>query len=99
MRLLRRGRLRRCPARRVGREQYTLDALDPADPADDAGARPALGTPAGDRAQLQERGVPVEQQLDALVGDRRVPSSRRRHRLVELVQSGQQCLSGVHIGR
>ena len=45
-----------------------LDALDDADAGDDAGADREVGAPRGQRAQLEERRVRVEQQLDALAG-------------------------------
>jgi hypothetical protein len=49
-----------------GRDQ-ALDALDQADAADDRGPRGDAGQPeSGQRAQLQEVGIRVEQKLDAL---------------------------------
>ena len=51
----------------VGGDQ-ALDALDDADAGDDAGADGVVAAPGGQRRQLQERRVGVEEQLDPLAG-------------------------------
>jgi hypothetical protein len=52
--------------RRVVRDDHALRAGHHADPGDDARPDGELGSPGRERGQLQERRVPVQQQLDAL---------------------------------
>ncbi len=52
--------------RRVVGDDQALHALDHTDAADHAGSGRVVGVERGGRAQLQERRVPVEQQLDPL---------------------------------
>jgi hypothetical protein len=52
------------------------DALDPghhADAGDDAGADGELGSPGGERRQLEQRRVPVDEELDPLAGQQPSP--------------------------
>ena len=58
----------RRPDRRVVGADQALDAAHHADAGDDAGADGVVAAPRGERRQLQERRVPIEQQLDALAG-------------------------------
>ena len=53
---------------RVVGDDHALDALDDADAGDDRAADGEVGAPAGERAELEERGVGVDEQLDALAG-------------------------------
>ena len=65
--LLQRVRVDRATAYgRIVGDDHALDALDHADAADDAAADRVVGREPGDRAQLQERRVAVDQQLDPL---------------------------------
>ncbi len=57
----------------VGGVDEDLDPFDHADPEDGGGADGVLGAPGGERAQLEERGVPVEEQLDPLPGGQLAP--------------------------
>src|SRR5690606_17355039 len=50
-------------------DDHALGALDHADAGDDAGADREVAAPGGQRGQLQERRVRVEQQLDPLPGE------------------------------
>ncbi len=61
------------PDGRVRGVHQALDPLDHADAQDRRGAHRVLGAPGGERAQLEEGGVPVEQQLDALAGGQLAP--------------------------
>ena len=68
--LLQRPRVGRAAAHgRVVGDDQALDALDDADAGDDARADVEVGAPGGERRQLEERRVGVEQQLDALAGE------------------------------
>ena len=63
------------PPRTVGScgVDQALDALDHADADDRRRADRVLGAPGGQRAELEEGGVPVEQQLDPLAGQELAP--------------------------
>ena len=56
------------PDGRVVGDDHAFDALDHADPDDDARAHLKFAAPRGKRAQFQERGVLVEQEVDAFAG-------------------------------
>src|SRR5262249_41025135 len=98
--LLQRVRVDRAAAyRRIVGDDHTGDVLDNADAGDHARADRVLGAPGREGGQLQERRVPVEQQLDAfageqlatgvMAGDVPVPAAfcRLRQRLVQLVKT------------
>ena len=64
---------RSAPHRGVVGADEALDPFDHADPDDRRGPHLVLGAPGGQRAQLEEGRVPVDQQLDALVGQQLAP--------------------------
>ena len=64
---------RSAPHRRVAGADQALDAADDADAGDDAGADRVVGAVRGERAELQERGVLVEEQFDPLAGEQLAP--------------------------
>jgi hypothetical protein len=67
--LAQRVRIHRAAAHgRVVRDDHALDAGDHPDPGDDAGADGETGAPRGQRGQLQERAVRVDEQFDPLPG-------------------------------
>ena len=53
---------------RVVRDDHALDARDDADAGDQARTDGERGAPRGQGGQLEERAVPIEEQLDALTG-------------------------------
>src|SRR3982751_6478855 len=69
-RLITGSRVHRAAAHRglVG-DQHALDTGDDADTGDHAGADGELGAPCGQRRELEERRVAVEQQLEPLAGE------------------------------
>ena len=64
--LHRRRRARAAAHRRVVGDDHALDVLDHADAGEHAGADREVGAPRGERRQLEQRGVGVDEQLDAL---------------------------------
>jgi hypothetical protein len=78
---------------RVVGDQHALDAGDDAHRRDDAGPDGELGAPRGQGGQLQQRRVPVDQELDALAGQQpaalvvalRVPGAAARPGQLELL--------------
>ncbi len=110
--LLQRDRVDRPAAYgRVVRDHHALDAFDHADAADDRCADRVVGREPGDRAQLQKRRVPVDEQFDPLARQqasaRVVPGhvllaaarSGRVQRVVQLSQPLQHRAPVVQIGR
>ena len=87
------------PPRTVGswRDQHALDPGHHADAGDDARADHELGPPRGQGGQLEQRRVPVDQELDALPGEQPAPvtvplrvfrAAARAGQLELLVQGG-----------
>ena len=59
-------RARAAADRRVVGDDHALDVLDDADAGEHAGADREVAAPRGERRQLEQRGVAVDEQLDAL---------------------------------
>jgi hypothetical protein len=81
--------------RRIVRDDHTLDALDHTDAGDHARADRIVRTPGGDRGQLQERAVLIEQHLHTLARQQLAPGVVPGHPLLAaagpgLVEGGLQ---------
>jgi hypothetical protein len=72
------------------RDDHALNAGDHPDPGHDAGADGEAGTPRGQRGQLKERAVRVDEQLDPLPGQQ--PTAVAVPLLVALAAAGDSLL-------